>query len=106
MATSKPASAAASVRALPILREPPVIRAAPREVAAKAVLVETAEFVIVQPADDDEEGENGQDRGHGKLRVRHPGFRGRGGGSQGPRAGRPPEQLTPWPIRRFADGGT
>lgn len=70
MATSKPASAAASVKALPILREPPVIRAAPRVVAAKAVLVETAEFVIVQGADDDEKGEDGVDGGHGWLRVR------------------------------------
>ena len=64
MATSKPASAAASVRARPILREPPVMRAAPREVSAKAILVETAEFEVVQSADHDEEDEDGQDRGH------------------------------------------
>jgi hypothetical protein len=36
-------------------------------VVAKAVLVEAAEFVIVQRADDDEEGEDGVDRGHGKA---------------------------------------
>ena len=64
MATSKPASAAARVRARPILREPPVMRAAPREVSAKAILVETAEFEVVQSADHDEEDEDGQDRGH------------------------------------------
>ena len=83
MATSKPASAAAKVRARPILREPPVMRAAPREESAKAVLVETAEFEVVQPAEDDEEGEDGQDRVHEKLRVCSSGFRGRGDGSQG-----------------------
>jgi len=70
---SKPASAKAKASARPILRPDPVTRAAPREGFTVRALwtdsVQTAELGDVQRADHDDEGENGEDRGHGTLQL-------------------------------------